>query len=187
MKKLFLPLLVFAVALAGCHQEKQEEPAPYNRPFNADTYERNFSSNVFAACMSEGKPYATYSLARLNQKPTECDPRYKVTFVNGPCEGKTVWTEDVIEKTSPVGGGQLVKGQVVLRNYWNPRKLDKDTVQLDRWNRGVVYDTSRMDEGVVELEFPRDKNDFMAAREFIFLHNVRYIEKPEQKEPRIWL
>ena len=42
-------------------------------------------------------------------------------------------------------------------------------------------------EGVVELEFPRDKNDFMAAREFIFLHNVRYIHQPEQKDPRVWL
>lgn len=186
MKKLLLPLLILTAALAGCHQEK-EEPTPYDRTFVADSYERNFRSNVFAACLSPGKPYATYSLARINRKPNECDPRYKVTFVNGPCTGKTVFSTDVIEKTSPVGGGQLVKGQVVLRNYWNPRTLDKDTSQLDRWNRGVVYDTSRMDEGVVELEFPRDKNDFMAAREFIFLHNIRYIEKPEQKEPRVWL
>lgn len=187
MKKMILPVVFLLAALAGCHQEKKEDPAPYNRAFRADSYERNFSSHIFAACLSEGKPYATYSLARLNRKPTECDPRYKVTFANGPCEGKTIFTTDVIEKTAPVGGGRLVKGDVVLRDYWNPRKLDKDTARLDRWNRGVVYDTSRMDEGVVELEFPRDKNDFMAAREFIFLHNVRYIQKPEKKEPRVWL
>ena len=184
MKKLILPILFLSVVLAGCHQQKE---TPYDRSFRADNYERNFSSNVFAACMNEGKPYATYALARVNRKPTDCDPRYKVTFVNGPCKGRTALTADVIEKTSPVGGGQLLKGQVVLRNYRNPRKLDKDTDLLDRWNRGVVYDTSRMEEGVVELEFPRDKNDFMAAREFIFLHNIRYIEKPEQKEPRTWL
>ncbi len=186
MKKLLLPIILLGALTFGCHQEK-EEPASYNRPFNADSYERNFRSHVFAACMNEGKPYATYSLARINQKPNECDPRYKVTFANGPCKGETVWTTDVIERTSPVGGGQLLKGQVVLRDYWNPRTLDRDTDELDRWNRGVVYDTSRIEDGIVELEFPRDKNDFMAAREFIFLHNIRYIQKPEQKDPRIWL
>ena len=111
----------------------------------------------------------------------------KIVLTGGPCAGKTIFTTDVIEKTSPVDGGQLIKGDVVLRNFWNPRKLDKDTEKLDRWNRAVVYDTSRMSEGVVELEFPRDRNDFMAAREFIFLHNVRYIQKPEKKDPRIWL
>lgn len=184
MKKVVLPLICLLVFIAGCHQQKE---SAYNREFTADTYERNFSSNIFAACLNEGKPYATYSLARLNRKPTDCDPNYKVTFINGPCEGKTVFTQDVIEKTSAVGGGQLLKGEVVLRNYWNPRTLNKDTAQLDRWNRGVVYDTSRIEEGVVELEFPRDRNDFMAPREFIFLHNIRFIEKPEQKQPRIWL
>ncbi len=185
MKKLILALLVSGAVLAGCHQEQKE--APYNRHAKADSYERNFRSNVFASCLNQGKFYSSYSLAHLDRKPTECDPRYKVTFVNGPCQGKTIFTTDVIEKTSPVAGGQLVKGDVVLRNYWNPRTPENDTQSLDRWNRGVVYDTSRMDEGVVELEFPRDKNDFMAAREFIFLHNVRYIQKPEKKEPRIWL
>ena len=129
MKKLLLPIILLGALTFGCHQEK-EEPASYNRPFNADSYERNFRSHVFAACMNEGKPYATYSLARINQKPNECDPRYKVTFANGPCKGETVWTTDVIERTSPVGGGQLLKGQVVLRDYWNPRTLDRDTGRL---------------------------------------------------------
>lgn len=186
MKKIFLPVLLLSLCLAACHQQKQE-PVPYNRQARADEYERNFRSNIFASCLNEGKFYSTYALAHLDRKPTECDPRYKVTFVNGPCAGKTIFTTDVIEKTSPVDGGQLIKGDVVLRNFWNPRKLDKDTEKLDRWNRAVVYDTSRMSEGVVELEFPRDRNDFMAAREFIFLHNVRYIQKPEKKDPRIWL
>ena len=142
---------------------------------------------MFASCLNEGKPYSTYSLARINRKPTQNDPRFKVTFLNGPCEGKTIFSSDIIEKTSPVSGGQLLKGEVVLRNYHNPRTQDKDIAKLDRWQKGIVYDTSRMDEGIVELEFPRDRNDFMAAREFIFLHNVRYIQKPEQKDPRIWL
>lgn len=185
MKKIILPLLLVLTFTTACHQEKKE--SPYNRQASADSYERNFRNNVFASCLNEGKPYSTYSLARINRKPTDCDPRFKVTFLNGPCEGKTIFTTDVIEKTSPVSGGQLLRGEVVLRNYHNPRKLDKDTAKLDRWQKGIVYDTSRMDEGIVELEFPRDSNDFMAAREFIFLHNVRYIQKPEHKDPRIWL
>ena len=184
MKKIILPLLFILAFTVGCHQTKE---APYNRHAEADTYERNFRNHVFAACLNPGKPYATYSLARVKRKPTECDPRYKITFTNGPCEGKTVFVTDIIHQTSPVGGGQLQKGEVVLRDYWNPRKLDKDGSKLDRWQKGIVYDTSRMEEGVVELEFPRDKNDFMAAREFIFLHNVRYIQKPQVKDPRVWL
>ena len=126
-------------------------------------------------------------MAHLDAKPTECEPTYKVTFVNGPCNGKTIRTTDVILKTAPISGGQLVKGDIVLRDYWNPRKLNKEVHTLDHWNRGVVYDTSRREQGVIELEFPRDKNDFMAPREFVYLQNVRYIEKPESKEMRTWL
>ena len=186
MKKLLLPvcLLLSVLVLAGCHTKKE---APYNREAKNDKYERNFRRYVFVSCQDPGEFYSTYALAKVNQKPSDCDPRYKVTFVNGPCQGKTIRTEDVIIKTSPVDGGLLRKGDVVLRDYWNPKKLDEDTDKLGRWNRGVVYDTSRMDKGVVELEFPRDSNDFMAPREFIYLQNVRYIEKPESKDPRIWL
>lgn len=185
MKKTILPLLIALALLSGCHSTK--DPAPYNRTGQNDSYERNFRNTVFAACLSEGKPYARYALARVKRKPNECDPRYKVLFLNGPCKGKVALTKDVITKTAPVSGGQLLKGEVVLRNYHNPRVLNADTDTLDHWNMAVVYDTSRMDEGVVELEFPRDRNDFMAAREFIFLHNVRYIQNPEKKDPRIWL
>ena len=75
-----------------------------------------------------------------------------------------------------------------MRDYNNPRELSSDTSALGHWNRAVVYDTSRLQkEGVVELEFPRDKNDFMAAREFIYVQNIRYIEKPQQKPLRTWL
>lgn len=186
MKKFILPLLVLSFCIAGCqHSQKQEEP--YNRTSSSDGYERNFRRNIFAACVNPDKPYATYSLAHVNAKPTEEDPRYKVTFVNGPCEGKTIYSSDFIDKTSPVGHGRLVKGTVVLRDYYNPRKLNAETAALDHWNVGIVYDTSRLEEGVVELEFPRDRNDFMAAREFIFLQNVRYIDKPQKKDPRTWL
>lgn len=188
MNKWIVPVVLLAVVIsfAGCHTAHKQE-APYDRHAQADTYERNFRSNVFASCASEGTFYSTYSLARIKAKPTECEPRYKVTFLNGPCKGKTIFTRDVIEKTSPAQGGLLLKGQVVLRNFNNPRKLNKDTDTLGHWNRAVVYDTSRQEQGVVELAFPRDSNDFMAPREFIYIQNIRYIEKPAVKDPRIWL
>ena len=88
MKKLFLPLLVFAVALAGCHQEKQEEPPPTTAPFNADTYERNFSSNVFAACMSEGKPYATSFAGAFKPKAHGVRPALQSHFCQRPLRRK---------------------------------------------------------------------------------------------------
>lgn len=185
MKKFILPVCLLLVLACGCHQEKQE--APYNRASASNDYERTFRNHIFASCIDTGKFYATYALAHVDAKPTECDPRYKVTFVNGPCKGKTILTEDVIVKTSPIGGGQLVKGDVVLRDFWNPKKHPTNIEDMDRWNRGVVYDTSRREKGVIELEFPRDRNDFMATREFIFLQNIRYIEKPEPKDPRIFL
>lgn len=187
MKKWLLPVaLVFIMSfVSGCHSTKKE--APYNRQAEADSYERNFRSNIFAACQNDGKFYATYSLARIKAKPTEKNPCYKIIFLNGPCKGKTIATTDVIEKTSPAEGGLLLKGAVVLRDYNNPRKLDADTDKLGHWNRGVVYNTSRLDEGVVELEFPRDSNDFMATREFVYVKNVRFIQKPVEKDPRIWL
>lgn len=186
MKKLLLPvcLLLCMLTLSACHSKKEE---PYNRQSEAAEYERNFRRYVFASCQDPGYFYSTYSLAHLDAKPTDCDPRYKVTFINGPCQGRTIRTEDVIEKTAPVDGAMLVKGDIVLRDYWNPKELDKDAENLDRWNRGVVYDTSRVNQGIVELEFPRDSNDFMAAREFVYVQNVRHIKKPTSKDPRIWL
>ena len=186
MKKIFFPvcLCLFALGLCGCHTEKED---PYNRDAQADNYERNFRRNIFASCVNSGEFYATYALAHLDAKPTNCDPRYKVTFVNGPCKGRTIRTTDVILKTSPASQNQLLKGDVVLRDFNNPRKLSPDTDKLGKWNRAVVYDTTRLNEGVVELEFPRDSNDFMAPREFIYIQNVRYIEKPQSKDMRTWL
>ncbi len=174
-----LPLLF----IAGCHHKKE---SPYNRGNDQISYERFLSEHIFAACMNAQHPFATYSLATLLKKPANDDPRYKVKFINGACKGRTVWTTKVILRTAPVGTGELPRGTVLLRNYWNPtEKFDQE--KTDRWNIGVVTSNARVDQGIVDLEFPRDRNDFNPAREGIYLHNVRYILKPKAQDIRTFL
>ncbi|OUO56220.1 hypothetical protein [Candidatus Avelusimicrobium gallicola] len=185
MKKMLGLLFVSSfILLAGCQAQKEE--SPYNRTNPKQDYERLLRTHVFAACQNPGKPYALYSLATLNKRPSDNDPRYKVTFFNGPCEGQTVWTTDVLLKTAAVGAEPLPKGTVLLRNFWNP-KDPYDTEKADRWHIGVVSSSQRLDKGIVDMEFPRDRNDFMPAREGVYLHNVRYITKPEVKDVRTFL
>lgn len=190
MKKLIgLFILVSMVAFVGCKSsasKRAAKEASYNRVEGEMEYERHFSKYVFAACGNTGKPYAMYSLARVRRGPTDGDSRYKVTFFNGPCKGKTGYTTDVITRTRPVGSGPLVKGTVVLRNFWNPRD-PYNTEAIDRWHKGVIYDTVNRERGTVQIEFPRDSNDFMAPRENIFLHNIRYIPQGQAKDPRVIL
>lgn len=184
MKKYgLLCLFAFLVFLTtGCHRTE----SPYNREDPNQTYERYITSHIFAACSEIGKPYATYSLANLNKRPSNDNDYYKVTFINGPCKGKVLFTKDVILKTEPVENGYLPKGSVVLRNYDNP-KDPSDKEQTTRWHKAVVVSTNRQDQNIVELAFPRDKNDFNPARESIYLHNVRYILEPEVKDIRTFL
>ena len=184
MKKLLGLLFVSSfVLLAGCHQQKE---SPYNRTNPNQDYERLLNTHIFAACQNAGKPYATYSLATLNKRPSNDDPRYKVTFFNGPCEGETIWPTDVLLKTAAVGAEPLPKGTVLLRNFWNP-KDPYDQEKADRWHKGVVSSSERLNKGIVDMEFPRDRNDFMPAREGVYLHNVRYIVQPEVKDVRTFL
>lgn len=184
MKKLLsLFLLASVVLLAGCHTKKE---SPYDRNDPNQEYERFLNTHIFAACQYEGKPYALYSLAELKKRPSDDNPSYKVKFVNGPCKGKIRWTEDVILKTASVGAEPLPKGSLVLRNYWNPKEaFDKE--KTDRWHIGVVSNTSRRDQGILDLEFPRDRNDFIPAREGIYMHNVRHILLPQRKDVRTFL
>lgn len=177
----FLLLAAFAFA-TGC-----KSPSPYDRTEEEMSFDRYMAKYIFAACGSTGKPYALYSLAHLDRKPVGRDPRYKVTFVNGPCQGKVGLTSDVITKTLPYGGEPLKKGTVVIRNFWNPKE-PSSTKAIERWHKAVVYNADDVEtKGTVVLEFPRDKNDFMAARENIFVHNIRYIVKPQVKDPRVIL
>lgn len=185
MKKLLGFLFVSSLlVLAGCHSQPKE--SPYNRTDNKQDYERLLRIHIFAACENIGKPYATYSLATLNKRPSDDNPYYKVTFFNGPCKGKVLWTKDVLLKTAPVGAEPLPKGTILLRNFWNPQE-PYDQEKTDRWHIGVVSSSERLDKGIVDLEFPRDSNDFMPAREGVYLHNVRYITKPEVQDIRTFL
>lgn len=183
MRKFVCIFCVFAAVLVtGC----QTQSSPYDREDPNQEYERYINTHVFAACTDIAKPYATYSLAQLNKEPSNDSPYYKVTFINGPCKGKVLWTKDVIMKTEPVESGFLEVGSVVLRNYHNPVQPD-DKDQTDRWHKAVVTDTSRQNKGIVTLGFPRDKNDFNPARESVYIHNVRYILEPQVKDIRTFL
>jgi hypothetical protein len=75
---------------------------------------------------------------------------------------------------------------MLLRNYWNP-KDPYDKERTDRWHVGVVSNTSRTGKGIIDLEFPRDRQDFNPAREAVYLHNTRYIVAPEFKDIRTFI
>ncbi len=183
MKKLLgLLLLCGCIALTACHNKK----SPYNRTDAKQDYEYFIRNHVFAACLNEEQPYALYSMADLRERPSNNDPRYKVTFINGPCKGKTIWTTHVILKTEPAEGGLLPTGTILLRNYHNPKEpFDKE--KTDRWHVGIVSDNSRVDKGIVDLVFPRDSNDFLPARESVYLHNTRFVIMPEVKDVRTFI
>ncbi|MBR4592784.1 MAG: hypothetical protein IKO35_06210 [Elusimicrobiaceae bacterium] len=184
MKKLLGVLLLGTlVFIAGCHTRKN---TPYSRNDEGEDYERFLSNYIFAACPQEGQAIDLYSLATLRKKPSDDDPRYKVTFVNGPCKNETIWTTRVILKTEPIGTETMPRGTLLLRNYWNPKDpFDKE--KTDRWHIGVVTNNSRLEKGIVDLEFPRDRNDFNPAREGIYLHNARYIVKPAVSDIRTFI
>lgn len=180
MKKATFLLCILA-GLAACRTS-----TPYNRSDDKQSYEQFMGSHVFAACENSSKPYATYSMAKLNKRPSDNDPRYKVTFVNGPCQGRTVWTPYVITKTEPVGAEPLPTGTLLLRNYHNPT-APYDREHTGRWHIGVVMSNDRLNKNIIDLGFPRDANDFNPAREGVYLHNVRYITAPAVKDIRTFL
>ncbi len=173
----------FALSIVLCLTACQHKNSPYNRTDDKQDYEHFINSHIFAACLNEGQPYATYSLAKLNKRPSKNSDHYKITFTNGPCKGQVRWTKQVILKTEPVGADELPTGTVLLRNYWNPKEPFNQE-KTDRWNVGVVTNNSRLNQGIVDLAFPRDKNDFAPAREGIYLHNTRYIVTPQVKDVR---
>ena len=180
IKKLFVVGLVLSsIVIAGCRRQPQTQRYNPNQ-----TYERFINSHVFAACENVGTPQARYSLASLLQRPQDDRGYYKVKFINGPCKGVSVWTTEVIRRTSPVEDtSSLPTGTVVLRNFDNPKEpFNKDLT--DHWNLAVIVGTERADRGILDLGFPRDRNDFFPARESIYLHNIRLISNSTQKDIR---
>ncbi len=178
-KYVVLAGLVCCLALGACHKQ-----TAYDRNDPNQDYERFINSHVFAACEAVGKPYARYSLAELIKPPADDSPYYKIKFIHGPCKGSTVWTTEVITKTKPVEDATLLPvGTQVLRNFDNPKEPNNKDV-TDHWNRAVVLGTDRAKQGVIDLGFPRDRNDFFPARESIYVHNVRYIVAPAPKAVR---
>ncbi|MBO7190765.1 MAG: hypothetical protein J6V32_01460 [Elusimicrobiaceae bacterium] len=181
-KSIILFTLCTLALLAGCHSRK----SPYNRISNSEDYEQFLGKYVFAACENIEQPNALYSLATLLKRPANNDPRYKIKFENGPCKGKTVWTTHVIVKTEPLGGGELPRGTVLLRNYWNPKEPFNQE-KTDRWNVGIVTGNTRLNKGIVDMSFPRDAHDFNPAREGVYTHNARFIVVPEIKDVRTFI
>ena len=158
----------------------------YDRFDPNQDFERFINAHVFAACEAVDKPYARYSLATLLQRPGDYEPYedyYKVKFINGPCKGNVVWTPYVILKTRPVEDPTLLQtGTLVLRNFDNPKQ--QDIYQTGHWNLAVVMGTDRAQKGIVDLGFPRDRNDFFPARESAYVHNVRTVVQPALKDVR---
>ncbi len=180
MKKVCLIVAGLAMCLAACHHKQPT----YDRNDPNQDYERFINSHVFAACEAVGKPYARYSLAELLQTPSGDNAAYKIKFIHGPCNGVTVWTTEVITKTKPIEDASLLPiGTQVLRNFDNPKEPDNKDV-TDHWNRAVVLGTNRAKQGIIDLGFPRDRNDFFPARESVYVHNVRYIVAPAPKDVR---
>ncbi len=178
-KNWILALLALGgLTLAACRHKMPERYDPNQ------SYERFLNTHVFAKCEAVNTPNARYSLANVLKRPEHDMDYYKVQFINGPCKGVAVWTRDLILKTAPVEDTSAIPtGTVVLRNFDNPKEpFNKDIT--DHWNAAVVLSTDRADHGILDVGFPRDRNDFFPARESIYLHNIRLIKKPILKDIR---
>lgn len=183
---LFLGAVLFLCACLGSNTknvsaDKENQDNSYNRSKKA-SYENKLRYSAFAPFLYEDKFYAYYSLAYT---PSKADKNgySEAVLKNGPKAGQTVRTKNIIYKTKAAKAEDLKKGQVVLVNHWNPKELDENA-RTDIWRKGIVYNLDEVDEGKVMLEFPHDKNDFMATKETYLLQNIRLIVKPVLKDPR---
>jgi len=179
-------VLSLAVISSGCFKAQTvgTEEEPYNRSRKAG-YENQLRYSVLAPFMYEGAFYAYYAVARKINGPDK-DGFYNVQFKNGPKVGQLIKTKDVILKTVPAQASDLKKGLAVLVNHWDPKKHDENT-PTDMWRKGVVYGLDRIKDGLVVIEFPHDKNDFLATKEAYRLDNIRLILSPKVKDPRVFL
>ncbi len=187
MKKILIAASIFVLAFMafGCRASNNlEEEEPYNRSQKA-SYERKIRYSVFAPFMYEDKFYSYYALAKKLQGPDK-KGFYSVEFTNGPKEGEVITTDNVILKTRPADAYELKKGMVVLVNHWDP-KQHNDNTKTDMWRKGVVYNLDKLSDDKVMLEFPHDRNDFMATKEVYSLQNIRIIVEPQVRDIRVFL
>ena len=173
MRKFILPVLflVFAGTFCACaHKE------PYNRN-SGISYEQKLRRYAFIPYMYEEKFYAYYAPAKRLSGPDR-DGYYRLEFAEGPRTGQTVKTKNAIINTYQSNGYDLKKGMVVLVNHFNPKVHDEDT-RIDAWRLAVVYSLQNLENNIVVVELPHDKNDFAAQKEAYYLKNIRVITKPD--------
>ncbi len=188
MKNFFkiFTILFAAFVVAGCFKTQKYGPdeEPYNRSKRAN-YERKIRYSVMAPFMYEGTFYAYYALGK---KISNADRKgfYEVEFTNGPKKGEVIKTKDVILKTVAASASDLKRGMAVVVNHWDPKVHDENS-RIDMWRKGVVYNLDKLGDGLVMLEFPHDKNDFMATKETYRLDSIRLIVNPQVRDPRIFL
>ncbi len=173
MKKFILPILLCVVAASFCGCLNSE---PYNRN-SGNSYEQKLRRYAFLPYMYEEKFYAYYAPAKRISGPDKKGD-YKLEFVAGPKKGFKTKTQNAIIKTYQSNGYDLKKGMVVLVNHFNPKVHDENT-RIDAWRLAVVYSLQNLDNNIVIVELPRDKNDFAAQKEAYYLKNVRIISKPD--------
>jgi hypothetical protein len=135
--------------------------------------------------MYENSFYSYYALGKKISGP-DGKGRYEAEFTNGPKTGEVIKTKNIILKTRPAVASDLKKGMVVIVNHWDP-KAQNERTPVDMWRRGVVYNLDELKNGLVMLEFPYDRNDFMATKETYRLDNVRVIQNPLMTDPRVFL
>jgi len=174
MKKFILPLLVCVITASFCACAGKKEP--YNRNPKV-SYEQKLRRSAFLPYMYEEKFYAYFALAKRLSGPDK-DGYYTLKFTNGPKAGQRVKTQNPILNTYQSNGYDLKKGMVVLVNHFNPKVHDNDA-RVDTWRLAVVYSLNNLENNIVIVELPHDKNDFAAQKEAYFLKNVRVITKPD--------
>ncbi len=173
MKKFILPVLLFIIAGCFCACVHKE---PYNRNPKG-SYEQKLRRYSFLPFMYEDKFYAYYAPATRISGPDR-KGNYQFKFVNGPRQGQKVKSNNAIIRTYQSNGYDLKKGMVVLVNHFNP-KVHDENARIDTWRLAVVYSLQNLDNDIVIVELPHDKNDFAAAKEAYYLKNVRVITKPD--------
>lgn len=183
--KNFLAVLAVTILISACAAPQKETAEPYNRTGSRQEQESVFRNKVFAAYSGEGQFYANYALAELVTQTSDKEGKFTVRFTAGPRKGAAHKTRDIIFKTAPADLENVRKGKVVIRDFWSP--ANSADSKYDRWNKAVIQDVSKIAEGKIVVEFPRDTNDFIATKETIYTRNVRVVTDPELKDPRTFI